>query len=92
MSVTLGLTWASAPPEARSFPRQSGQEQRKFHILPCVENGDEVVELEDEPDAATPPGSQVGLGKGHDISAVDGNGTAVSLVDASNQIEKCCLA
>jgi len=38
-----------------------GQMQRQLHILNCIENGNKIVELEDETDGVGTPGRKLRL-------------------------------
>src|SRR5919205_408567 len=51
--------------------REVGQQERQLDVLEGGQDGDQVVELEDEADVVGPPSGRLGVGHPADILAVD---------------------
>ena len=69
-----------------------GEEQRELDVLEGVEDGDEVVELEDEADVPRAPRGQGGLVEARDLPAVNDDAAARRPIDAGDEVQQCGLA
>jgi hypothetical protein len=67
-------------------------EERKLHILEGGEGGDEVVGLEDHPDFLRANTSQLALGKGGDLDAVEDDLAAAGSVEGGGDTQQGALA
>src|SRR5918993_4346816 len=72
--------------------RELRQQQRQLDVLECREHGNEVVELEDEPDAAAAPLRELPFRERPEVGARHDHLAARRPVDPRNQIEERRLA
>src|SRR5256886_8766617 len=67
--------------------RKRGQEQRQLDVLECREHGEQVVELEHEPDVGGPPASRLRVAQFGDVGPGDRHRPGVGTIDAGDQVQ-----
>jgi len=72
--------------------RQVGQHERQLDVLERRQDGDQVVELEDEADMRGAPGRQIDLGKRRDLDPTHGDDAGVGPIQAGDEVEQGALA
>lgn len=81
-------------PRARTAPAvESSQElERKTEVLFDGQRGDQVEELEDEPEPCAPQSSALGVGETSEVVAVEHDTSGVRRVEPCDEVEKSRLA
>ena len=69
-------------------PGEPRQEERQLHVLERRQDGNQIVELEDEPDVPRPPGGELRVFQGAERLARDPHVAARGLVDAPDQVQE----
>jgi hypothetical protein len=72
--------------------RQVGQQERQLDVLEGRQDGDEVVELEDEPDVVGAPAGRLGVGHPADVLAADLDVARGGRIQAGDEVQQRRLA
>ena len=87
--VETALALVDLADRVHHYPRQlsGGQEQRQLDVLECREHGEQVVELEHEPDVRGPPASRLRFAQFGDVGPGDRHRPGVGTIDAGDQVQ-----
>ena len=72
----------------RLVERQSGDAHRHLGVLDRRELGQQVVELEDEPDPVVAQRHQLGVGHRRELGVADGDRSAIGAVEPAEDVEQ----